>query len=61
MRTECYEFALRYSEAELHAIFALARTEDVDAGGRTRGRRKPGDEGGHHGTELCRPVQLPRW
>jgi hypothetical protein len=34
MRTECYEVALPYSEAELHAIFALARTEDVDAGGR---------------------------
>jgi hypothetical protein len=34
VRTECYEVELRYSEAELHAIFALARTEDVDAGGR---------------------------
>ena len=34
MRTERHEVDLPYSEAELHAIFALACTEDVDAGGR---------------------------
>ena len=38
MRTERHEVDLPYSEAELHAIFALALAEDVDAGGRCDSR-----------------------
>ena len=34
MRTECYEVDLRYSEAELRAIFVRAHVEDVETGGR---------------------------
>ena len=34
MNTTEHEVDLRYTEAELHAIFALARAEDVEKGGR---------------------------
>ena len=34
MRTERHEVDLRYSAAELRAIFARANAEDIEAGGR---------------------------